>query len=210
MDSVSSRRPSLPLAAGEPAVGRGRTRADATRNRGKVLDAAERLFARDGVDKVTMQAVAKEAGVGVGTLYRGFTDKAGLAMALLDEREREFQGRMLSGPPPLGPGADPVDRLAAFVSGYVELVAEQLELVLLSQTAAPGARFRSGAHVLWRTHCRHLLESAGAPAPELRAEALLAALSGEMIAHWLTERNRDLAGISAELAGLARSLAAPG
>jgi AcrR family transcriptional regulator len=181
---------------------------DAVRNRGKVLDAAERLFARDGVERVTMQAVAKEAGVGVGTLYRGFGDKAGLAMALLDERERQFQELMISGPPPLGPGAEPVERLTAFVAGYAELVAEQLELVLLSQTAAPGARFRSGAHALWRTHCRHLLDLAGVPSPELRADALLAALSGEMIAHWLTEQERDLAEITDAMVGLARALAA--
>ncbi|GAB3170435.1 TetR/AcrR family transcriptional regulator [Myceligenerans halotolerans] len=200
--------PRLPLRAQAQATGS--RRADAVRNRGKVLDAAERLFARDGVERVTMQAVAKEAGVGVGTLYRGFTDKAGLAIALLDERERQFQELMISGPPPLGPGAEPVERLAAFVTGYVGLVAEQLELVLLSQTAAPGARFRSGAHALWRTHCRHLLDLAGAPSPELRADALLAALSGEMIAHWLSEDGRDLAEITGAMTGLARSFAAAG
>jgi AcrR family transcriptional regulator len=177
------------------------------RNRGMVLDAAERLFARDGVDQVTMQAIATEAGVGVGTLYRGFTDKAGLAMALLDERERQFQALILSGSPPLGPGADPGDRLAAFVADYIELVASQLELVLLSQTAAPGARFRSGAHGFWRMHCQMLLREAGAPSPDLRADALLAMLSGEMIAHWLTDQTRDLAEVTAGLASLARTLA---
>ncbi|GAB3715472.1 TetR/AcrR family transcriptional regulator [Nocardiopsis nanhaiensis] len=188
---------------------RGRPRADAVRNQAKVLGAAERLFAREGVERVTMQAVAKEAGVGVGTLYRGFRDKAGLAMALLDERERGFQELMLSGPPPLGPDADPEERLVAFVVGYAELVAEQLELVLLSETSAPGARFRSGAHALWRTHCRHLLEQAGAPAAEVRAQALLAALSGEMVAHWIREERRDLAALTGELADMARTLARP-
>ncbi|WP_201845554.1 TetR/AcrR family transcriptional regulator [Myceligenerans indicum] len=202
--SIGSRAPARGQGEARAA---GSRRADAVRNRGKVLDAAERLFARDGVERVTMQAVAKEAGVGVGTLYRGFTDKAGLAIALLDERERQFQELMLSGPPPLGPGAEPAERLAAFVAGYVGLVAEQLELVLLSQTASPGARFRSGAHALWRTHCRHLLDLAGAPDPELRADALLAALSGEMIGHWLSEPDRDVAEITSAMTGLSRSLA---
>jgi AcrR family transcriptional regulator len=196
----------LPLPVhGQPEGAARPQRADAARNQGKVLDAAERLFARDGVDRVTMQAVAKEAGVGVGTLYRGFGDKAGLAMALLGERERQFQELMISGPPPLGPGAEPVERLTAFVAGYTELVAEQLELVLLSQTAAPGARFRSGAHALWRTHCRHLLSLAGTPSPELRADALLAALSGEMIAHWLTDEGRGLAEVTDAMVELARA-----
>jgi AcrR family transcriptional regulator len=198
----------LPLPVhGQPEGAARPQRADAARNQGKVLDAAERLFARDGVERVTMQAVAKEAVVGVGTLYRGFGDKAGLAMALLGERERQFQELMISGPPPLGPGAEPVDRLTAFVAGYTELVAEQLELVLLSQTAAPGARFRSGAHALWRTHCRHLLSLAGTTSPVLRADALLAALSGEMIAHWLTEEGRDLAEVKDAMVELARAFA---
>jgi len=45
------------------------------------------------------------AGVGKGTLIPRFGDRAGLAVALLDERERELQERILSGRPPLGPGA---------------------------------------------------------------------------------------------------------
>lgn len=116
---------------------------------------------------------------------------------------------MLSGPAPLGPGAEPVERLVAFVTGYVELVAEQLELMLLSQAGAPGTRFRSGAHALWRTHCRHLLELAGARSAEVRAETLLAALSGEMIAHWLVEEGRDLDVLTEELAIIAQRLALP-
>lgn len=203
-DSALSTNLPLPV-HGQPEGAARPQRADAARNQGKVLDAAERLFARDGVERVTMQAVAKEAGVGVGTLYRGFGDKAGLAMALLGERERQFQELMISGPPPLGPGAEPVERLTAFVAGYTELVAEQLELVLLSQTAAPGARFRSGAHALWRTHCRYLLSLAATPSPVLRADALLAALSGEMIAYWLTEEGRDLAEVTDAMVGLARA-----
>jgi AcrR family transcriptional regulator len=54
-----------------------------------------------------MDAVAAEAGVGKGTLFRRFGDRAGLAVALLDERERDLQAAVLSGPPPLGPGAPP-------------------------------------------------------------------------------------------------------
>ena len=38
-----------------------------------------------------MDAVAEAAGVGKGTLYRRFGDRNGLAYAILDEREREFQ-----------------------------------------------------------------------------------------------------------------------
>lgn len=56
-----------------------RERADAARNRAKVLAAATKLFAEEGVEAVSMDAVAAEAGVGKGTLFRRFGDKAGLA-----------------------------------------------------------------------------------------------------------------------------------
>nr|BFE88362.1 hypothetical protein GCM10020093_109630 [Planobispora longispora] len=69
----------------------------------KVLAAAARLFREKGVDNVSMDAVAAEAGVGKGTLFRRFGDKSGLAVALLDERERELQGAILSGPPRSAP-----------------------------------------------------------------------------------------------------------
>jgi AcrR family transcriptional regulator len=77
------------------------------------------------------------AGVGKGTLHRRFTDKGGLAVALLDEREREPQAARLSGPAPLGPGAPAVERLEAFVAAYLLLVDRQLDLVCMSQTS-PG------------------------------------------------------------------------
>ena len=53
-------------------------------------------------------------GVGKGTLFRRFGDRAGLARALLDESERRLQDGFLHGPPPLGPGAPPRARLKAF------------------------------------------------------------------------------------------------
>jgi AcrR family transcriptional regulator len=56
-------------------------RADAARNRAKVLDAAHRTFAAEGVD-AEMAVVAAAAGVGVGTLYRHFPTKDALLAAL--------------------------------------------------------------------------------------------------------------------------------
>src|SRR6187431_692180 len=87
-------------------------RADAARNRRRILEAAERLFATEDPAAVTMGEIARAAGVGRATLYRRYPDPASVAMALLDEHERELQGRLISGEPPLGPGALPADRLA--------------------------------------------------------------------------------------------------
>ncbi|MFI5592804.1 TetR/AcrR family transcriptional regulator [Amycolatopsis sp. NPDC051758] len=206
-ESASSTPVELPI-LGAPV----RERADAARNRIRVLAAAETLFTERGVDAVTMDDVANAAGVGKGTLYRRFGDKGGLAMALLDERERELQERLLTGPPPLGPGAPPIDRLGAFIKAYLEFLARQLDLVLLSETATTGARFRTGAHTLWRRHCHHLLETGGAPDPEIAADVLLAALSAEQVRHWLHDRQRTAQTLADSLVRLVRPwmTAAPG
>jgi AcrR family transcriptional regulator len=55
-------------------------RADARRNRDRLLDAAVRAFSQDGPD-VTLDAIAKEAGVGIGTLYRHFPTREALVEA---------------------------------------------------------------------------------------------------------------------------------
>jgi AcrR family transcriptional regulator len=60
-------------------------RADARRNRRKVLDAARKAFAEDGLD-VRIEKVARKAGVGVGTVYRHFPTKEDLLQALADDR----------------------------------------------------------------------------------------------------------------------------
>lgn len=62
-----------------------RLRADAVRNRTKVLDAARAAFAACGPD-AQMEDVARRAGVGIGTVYRHFPTKQALAEALVEER----------------------------------------------------------------------------------------------------------------------------
>jgi AcrR family transcriptional regulator len=163
-------------------------RADAARNRRRVLDAAKKLFDERGIAAVTLDDVVAAAGVGKGTLFRRFGDKAGLAVALLDDEERALQDRILSGPPPLGPGVEPVERLTAFVRTYVGYVARNTELVAMSQTASPGARLRTGSHQFWRQHCEFLLASAGAADAGLRADVLLAGLTAEQIDYWLRDQ----------------------
>jgi hypothetical protein len=59
--------------------------------------------------------VARDAGVAKGTIFHRFGDRAGLALALLDEHERALQEQILRGPPPLGPGAPARERLPTFL-----------------------------------------------------------------------------------------------
>src|SRR3954469_14505841 len=60
-------------------------RADAERNRSRVLDAAAELFAAKGL-AVGLDEIARHAGVGVGTAYRRFPDKRKLIEELFEDR----------------------------------------------------------------------------------------------------------------------------
>lgn len=65
-------------------------RADAVRNRQKLLDAALRLFAEQGID-VPLDRIARAAGVSIGTLYNNFADRGALLDAVLPERLAELE-----------------------------------------------------------------------------------------------------------------------
>jgi AcrR family transcriptional regulator len=178
-----------------------RERADAARNRALVLDAAGRLFAAAGGRAVTMEQIAAAAGVGKGTLYRRYPDVATIATALLDEHERALQEQLLRGAPPLGPGAPPAERLAAFYGAMVELLERHAHLALAAETGP--RRFATGAYRAWALHVGALLEAAGVPAGPALVDALLAPLAPEVFAH---QRAAGLAreAISADLKTLAR------
>lgn len=149
-------------------------RADAARNREALLAAAQRLVERDGVAAVTMDAVAREAGVGKGTVFRRFASREGLMASLLDRSEAVWQAAVLSGPPPLGPGAPAMDRLLAFGHSRVRLNLVHADLIV----AAGRAGARSYAAVSFAaTHVRHLLSELGVTGDiTLLATALLSPL----------------------------------
>src|SRR3982751_4812961 len=166
---------SLPTIDSEPGE-----RADAARNRRRILEAAAALIEEHGVERVSMDAIAVQAGVGKGTLFRRFGDRSGLVMALLDERTRAFQDELIRGEPPLGPGAPPVDRICAFGRGMLGLLEQHGEMLLAAELGARWVRGEAGVYALYRTHLAMLVREA---APELDdefiAEALLAPFSAE-------------------------------
>jgi AcrR family transcriptional regulator len=184
-----------------PIAGRGRPeRADAARNRARVLAAAERLFA-EGAEEVTMERIAAEAGVGKGTLYRRYPSVAAIAQALLGEHERQLQERLLHDPPPLGPGAPPGERLAAFYRAMVELLERHGHLALAGETGAQ--RYRTGAYSAWALHVRNLLAEAGLEQRDALIDILLAPLAPDVYAHQ-RERGIEPRAIAADLELLAR------
>jgi AcrR family transcriptional regulator len=149
-------RPGEPAAGGAPAG----ERSDAARNRERILTAARVVIERDGVESLTMDVLATEAGVGKGTIFRRFGSSTGVFRALLDETEREFQRRMISGPPPLGPGADPIERLVAFGRARIQMLPAQGDLLRKSE-APPEARYSVPARQVTEVHVVSLLRQAG-------------------------------------------------
>ena len=192
----------LPVVGAEP-----HERADAVRNRKRILGAAERLFAQRGVDCVSMDAIATEAGVGKGTLFRRFGDRASLVRTLLETRERGFQEAFIRGPAPLGPGAPPTERLVAFGHAFLDHAEATGELLLAAESGAPGQRFRAPVYGAYRAHLMSLIR-AGAPDLDAGyiADCLLAPLSAELLMHQRRGRGVPLEQLKAGWESLARRL----
>jgi AcrR family transcriptional regulator len=166
-------------------------RTDAARNRERILSAARRLFEEKGAGCVTMDEVAEAAGVGKGTLFRRFGSRASLAAAVLSERERGFQESFIRGEPPLGPGAPPEERLAAFGEAMLDTLATHYELLLAAEHGP--ARYTHPAYAVHRLHVTLLLREADAGCDaELLADTLLAALGAELFIYLREVRGMDL------------------
>ncbi len=172
--------PELPLIAPQRVE-----RADAARNREAILCAARRLLRDQGAASITMDRLACEAGVGKGTLFRRFGDRASLFHALLDDSERRLQDGFIAGPPPLGPGAPPVDRLVAFGHALLALTEERGDLLLAAEPIEPLQRYQSPVLGAYRAHLTALLDEIRPARAAYFAEVLLATLAPELIIHQL-------------------------
>jgi AcrR family transcriptional regulator len=193
-----------------PLIGAPRERADARRNRQRILEAAAALVEARGLGAVTMDEVAARAGVAKGTVFHRFGNRAGLAQALVDQSERELQEAILQGAPPLGPGAAPEERLVAFLEALLELVVDRLDLLLVSDYDHPGQRFETGAYRGWAWHAALLLREAGlGDQPVGLAHSLLAPLAADLVQHRLGE-GATTEELKAELAQLARAVVRSG
>jgi AcrR family transcriptional regulator len=154
-------------------------RADATRNRLLLLATAREMLAEQGADKLTMDALAERAGVGKGTVFRRFRSRAGIFHALLDDHERFFQEQVLAGPPPLGPGAGPLDRLIAYGRARIGFLIEHREIARAAldgrETVPAGSQSPMSSE-----HVRYLLGQLCLDAADLDvlATQLTAALDG--------------------------------
>lgn len=107
-------------------------RADAERNRRRIVDAAREVFGREGLE-AGVDAVAREAGVGIGTLYRRFPTKADLIAAIVADRSEAMLARIEG-----IENADPWHVLAATLRVFGEQVACDRALFDALRAELPG------------------------------------------------------------------------
>ena len=153
-------------------------RADAVRNRARLLDAATTLFAEQG-GATSLEDVARAAGVGIGTLYRHFPTRDDLVadvyqaqVQALDDRSRE-----------LADGDDPGEALRTWMRGFVDFYAVKQGMVTLLRGMVDGSRaehFKQSRATLQAAAERVLRPAvaAGAVRADVSAEELLRALGG--------------------------------
>ncbi|MGC0365284.1 AcrR family transcriptional regulator [Rhodococcus sp. 27YEA15] len=157
-------------------------RADAVRNRLHLLDTAREIIADVGADKLTMDGLAERAELGKGTVFRRFGSRAGIFQALLDDADRGFQESVLAGPPPLGPGATPLERLIAYGRSRFGFMLEHRDI---ARAALGGTQPlpMDGAVSMSRMHIRMLLGQIGIDGADLDllAVQLSAALDGPLL-----------------------------
>jgi AcrR family transcriptional regulator len=186
-------------------------RADAARNRRRVVEAARMLFAEKGVTAVNMEDVARAAGVGKGTLYRRFPNKGLLCQELLDEPTRRFQEevlRLLA-----KKDKDPLEKLEAFLDRLVWFTEENLDLLYGGYETLSGEErlaylehparewLRGTASGLLRASIRAGHLDAGTDV-EYLADALLAPLNVDLFYHQRRDSGISVERISAGLRSL--------
>ncbi|MFW0792596.1 TetR/AcrR family transcriptional regulator [Gordonia sp. CPCC 205515] len=183
-------------------------RADAARNRQLLLAAAKNLIDNHGAAAVTMDAVAREAGVGKGTVFRRFGSRTGLMLALLDHSESEIQQAYLSGPEPLGPGAPPLDRLIAYGRARLKMTVDHLDILL--QAGGPhGDTLAHPAYAAANQHVAILLRQLGfGDRVDVVAVAIQAPLNAPAVKHLLDIVGLDIDTITADWERLVRDLVA--
>lgn len=142
-----------------------RVRADAQRNIDTLLQAAKAVFAASGVD-APVREIAEKAGVGVGTLYRHFPQRADLIAAVF----RREMDACADAAPMLAAGHPPFEALANWIQRYAAFVATKRGLAKALHSGDPAFEpLRGHFEQRIRPALRALLQSAAA-AGEVRAD----------------------------------------
>jgi AcrR family transcriptional regulator len=148
-----------------PETGERALRADARRNRERLLEVAVRAFSQEGPD-VTLDSIAKEAGVGIGTLYRHFPTRE----ALIEAAYRNELARLCDAVPDLLKEMPPDQATRTWMDRYIDYMATKRGMadalrVVIASGGTPYAQSRDRLVTAVTT-----LLDAGAAAGTLRSD----------------------------------------
>lgn len=187
-------------------------RARAARRSEQLLAAAARLMEREGSQAVSMQALAEEAGVSVGLIYRYFGGKEDLLLAVIVNVLDAFAVQVPAAIE--AAGDDPVERLAAAFRSYCLVIDEHRHAAVLtyreSKTLSSEHRQRTKDLEIRTSEPLRLLLREGIDAGVLRAVDidlaaynLLLIAHGWALKHWYFEQTLDVEEYIAKQTALA-------
>jgi AcrR family transcriptional regulator len=167
----------------QPAIEKRKPRADAIRNRERVLEAAKAVFSQGGPE-ASLEAVARRAGVGIGTLYRHFPTREALYEAVY---RREVEQLVELAKHLIETKIAPVEALRRWLWACVEFMATKKGMAAALAMAAHGSSELVAYSLDRLTRAAGELLQRAAAAGEIRAdidpEDLLRALVGMYYAH---------------------------
>jgi AcrR family transcriptional regulator len=164
-----------------PAASARPLRADAQRNRDRLLEAAVSAFSREGPD-ATLDAIAKDAGVGIGTLYRHFPTRE----ALVEAAYRNELARLCDAVSDLLRAMPPDDATRAWMDRFVDYMTTKRGMAdaLRAVIASGGNPFAQSRDRLVGaiTALLQAAAAAGTIRPDIEPADVLASLSGVSLA----------------------------
>ncbi|MCA4135694.1 TetR/AcrR family transcriptional regulator [Arthrobacter sp. M4] len=156
-------------------------RADARRNREKILAAAAHVFAEEGLE-AHLERIAKEAGVGSGTLYRNFPTRE----ALIEAAYRNELSRLCDAAPDLLAALPPRDALRVWMGRFIDYATAKLGMAeALRAVVDSGVNPYAQSRELIMNALASLLDAATAARsirPDINATVMFAALTGVALA----------------------------
>ncbi|MEZ5535859.1 MAG: TetR/AcrR family transcriptional regulator [Thiolinea sp.] len=115
-------------------------RRDAAQNREQIIASARQLFTAQGVSETSMNQIAQAAGVGAGTLYRNFSHKGDLCLALLRDDlgafRKQVNGLLMAADAP----DSALERLELLVDKLLKMIEINIPLLIGMQEAYAGDR----------------------------------------------------------------------
>ncbi|GAA2306443.1 helix-turn-helix domain-containing protein [Streptomyces violaceusniger] len=165
-------------------------RADAQRNREKILSVAVRVFAEEGLD-AHLERIAKEAGVGTGTLYRNFPTRE----LLIEAAYRNELARLCGAAPELLAALPPREALRAWLGRFMDYVNAKLGMAdALRGVVATGVNPYAQSHEMIQDALSRLMDAAvaaGVIRSDIGAIDMFAALTGIALASGKPEQREQ-------------------